>query len=104
MPISFIRMRITISGFKEDEVRQGLPDLLDEFRQRPYLLKPEAYWDEARQRMVVTVACEGDDPRIEGGVGGAIFDNVWDSVIACLNFTSDGIQFDIEDSVVLTDL
>jgi hypothetical protein len=102
--MSFVRTRISVSGFSEQEARNGLPHLFDEFSHRPYLLKPDAYWDEPRQRLVVIVAYEGDDPRIEGGVGGALFDIVWDCVIACLDFTSDGIHFDIEESVVLLNL
>lgn len=97
-----VSTRISVTGFNVDEVREGLPALIDELcERRDWLLKSDAFWDEARSRLVVTVEREGDDPLIEGGDGGANFDDVWDCVIACVNFSSKGIHFDIEESRVI---
>ena len=89
------------AGFAAAEVEDGLPHLIEEFRQRPWLLATNALWDDERSRLVVIVESDGSDPRIQGGVGGANFDEVWDCVNACFNFASDGIHFDIEASEVV---
>jgi len=101
MPV--VRTIISVAGFDEAEVRAGLDDLLDEFRHRPWMQRAGAYWDGATQRLIVTVECTGDNPQIEGGDGGANLDEVWDCVIACLHFSSEGIRFEVEESVVLPD-
>jgi hypothetical protein len=101
--MSRIRTRVSITGFNEAEVGAGLPHLIEEFGQRPWLLKTDAFWDGGRSRLVVTVQREGDDARIEGGDGGANLDEIWDCVIACVNFTSKGIHFDVEASEVVPD-
>jgi hypothetical protein len=95
-----VRTRISVSGFTEAEVRDGIPDLLAEFRERPWMLRPSASWDGHRGRLVVTVEGEGDDPNFWAK---ANLDQVWDCVIACINFSSEGIHFDVEDSAVVTD-
>ena len=97
-----VRTRVSVTGFNEAEVREGLPHLIEEFSQRPWLLKTEAFWDGERSRLVVTVEAKGSDARVDGGVGGANLDEVWDCVIACFNFTSDGIHFDVESSEVVS--
>jgi len=76
-----------------------LPDLLAEFGERPWLLKPSASWDADCGRLVVTIEREGDDPH---RCGEATFDEVWDCVIACIDFSSEGIHFDIEESTVVS--
>jgi hypothetical protein len=96
-----VRARISVTGFNEAEVREGLPHLVEEFSQRPWLLKTDACWDGGRSRLVVTVEAEGSDARVDGGVGRANLDEVWDCVIACFNFASDGIHVDVESSEVV---
>ena len=96
-----VRTRISVAGYSEGEVRGGLPHLLDEFRQRPWLLKADAFWDADQSRLVVVVEAAGDDPRIHGGHGGANFDEVWDCVFACIRFSSEAVRFDVEESVVV---
>ncbi|MCE9546463.1 MAG: hypothetical protein K8T25_13235 [Planctomycetia bacterium] len=93
--------RISIVGFTEDEVTTGLPELLDEFQQRPWLLNTVAAWDPKRSRLVVSVEREGEDVSLDGGCGGANRDEVWDCVIACINFSADEISFDVEESKVI---
>jgi hypothetical protein len=100
--MSHVRTRISVTGFSESEVREGLAELTEEFGRRPWLLKTDAYWDGERSRLVVTVEAEGSDARIDGGIGGANVDEVWDCVIACFNFASAGIHFDVEASDVLS--
>ncbi len=96
MPV--IRTQISVSGFDAAEVRDGLADLLTELRRRSWLLWSHASWDGNRQRLVVNVHREGDDPVFSGE---ATFDEVWDCVIACISFASDGIHFDIDESVAI---
>ena len=59
-----VRVTMTVSGFTQAEARGGLPDLLDEFQHRPWILRPTAVWDADRNLLVITVEYESDD--IEG--------------------------------------
>jgi hypothetical protein len=99
--MSHVRTRVSVTGFNEGEVRAGLPHLIDEFGHRPWLLKTDAFWDGERSRLVVTVQVEGNNARLQGGFGGASLDEISDCVIACFNFTSVGIHFDVETSEVV---
>ena len=95
--MAFVRTRISVSGFTAAEVRDGLADLLDEFRERPWILHPTAYWDASRRLLVVTTHYEGADP--DRG-GRAASDEVWDCVIACIN-AAKGLRFKVEESAVV---
>jgi len=94
-----LRTQISVSGFTQQEVERGLGDLLEEFAQRPWLLAPSARWDDHRKRLIVSVEREGESLAIEGGDTGATLDEVWDCVIACLEFESAGIHFDVDSSM-----
>jgi hypothetical protein len=52
--MSHVRTRVSVTGFNEAEVRAGLPHLIEELGQRPWLLKTDAFWDGERSRLVVT--------------------------------------------------
>ena len=99
--MALVRTRISVAGIAEAEVRDGLEHLLAEFRERPWIVRPGATWDDERGRLVVTTHYEGDDAE---RVGAAASDEVWDCVIACINFSSDRIKFELEESVVVNDL
>jgi hypothetical protein len=94
----FVRTRISVSGFTAAEVRAGLKELRGEFRERPWIIHAIASWDESRRRLVITTYYEGADA--EGG-GQAASDEVWDCVIACINFSSAGICFEVEEAVTV---
>jgi|GEM_PF-1394472 len=96
MPL--VRTRISVLGFTEAEVRDGLDHLLAEFRERPWIIRPAASWDSERGRLVVTTHYEGDDAE---SCSSAVLDEVWDCVIACITFASDGIHFDVEAEIIL---
>lgn len=93
-----VRTQISVSGFAQQEVEAGLEYLLDELAERPWLLEATACWDGPRKRLVVTIEREGGSLAVDGGDTGATLDEVWDCVIACLNFESDGIHFDVDAS------
>jgi hypothetical protein len=95
--------RFAIFGFKQAEAVAGIPHLVEEFRQRPWLSKTSAWWDSQRGCLVVAVEREGSNPAINGGEGGANLDEVSDCVIACIQFSSDGIRFSVEESSVVPD-
>lgn len=97
MSEAYIRTRISVSGLTAAEVQDGLADLLDEFRQRHWIFQPTAFWDDSLQSLVVTTHYEGTDAK---KAGRGAFDEVWDCVIACINFSSE-IRFEIEESVVV---
>jgi hypothetical protein len=92
--MSLVRTVISVSGFNEAEVQSGLPDLIAEFAERPWIIRPSAHWETTRQRLIVTTHYEGNEPEHDSQ---AALDEVWDCVIACLSFSSDGIHFDIDD-------
>jgi hypothetical protein len=89
-----VRVTMSVSGFTDVEASEGLPDLLDEFRQRPWILRPTAAWDANRKLILVAVEYESDDAE---GCRLAAHDEVRDCVIACFKF-QDQIAFKIEDS------
>ena len=95
-----VRTRISVVGFTEAEVRNALADLLAEFRERPWIIRPAAFWDAKRTRLVVTTHYQGDDADYLGRVAA---DEVWDCVIACIDFSSEGVHFDLEESAVVED-
>ena len=94
----FVKTRISVAGFREAEVRDGLADLLDELRARSWIICPAASWDSGSERLIVTTHYEGTDA---DALSRAVADEVWDCVIACLNFASEGIRFDIVESSVV---
>ena len=98
MPL--VRTNISVLGFNEAEVRSGLHDLVAEFAERPWIIRPSAHWDAKRDRLVVTTHYEGDEPE---SVSQAALDEVSDCVIACLSFSSEGIHVDIDDFALLPD-
>lgn len=93
--MAFVRTRIAVSGFTAAEVRDGLTDLLNEFRNRPSIIHLTGGLGclAPHRRLVVTTHYKGDDPdRLER----AASDEDWDLVIACINFTSKGMERSIE--------
>lgn len=87
-----VRTRISVAGFYDAEIGEALEDFLAEFNERPWLANPKAEWDSERKILLVTIETEGNDPKREAE---AVFDEVWDCVIAHFNFSSEGISFDI---------
>jgi hypothetical protein len=96
-----IRTQFSVAGFTEVEVQGGLANLREEFGQRPWFLSAEAVWDNSRRLLVIVVEREGQSPEVDGPDVRAALDEVWDCVIACLNFESDGIHFDVESSCIV---
>lgn len=90
--VGLVQVDISVRGLTEAEARSGLPDLLDEFRQRPWLLRPRACWYSARGCWSIGVDYEGHDKDL---CERAVFDELWDCVAACFPSVSD-IQFKIE--------
>lgn len=87
-----VRTKISVSGFNDAEITEGLQDFLAEFKERPWLTNPKAEWDSERKLLLVTIETEGDDPKLEAE---GVFDEVWDCVIAYFNFSSERVSFDI---------
>lgn len=92
--MSFVHVDVSVRGFTEEEVRSGLPDLLDEFQHRHWLRHPSAVWDAARSCLAIGIDYEGQDQKL---CGQAVLDEARDCVIACLQTSSD-IEFEIDDS------
>jgi len=83
-------VKIGVSGLTQAEVEEGLPHLLDEFGHRSRILIPQAYWDELTKRLVISVGYEINESFIED----VAMDEIWDCVIATINFQEE-IHFEI---------
>ncbi len=90
--------KISVAGFNDGEIAEGLQALLAEFRERPWLNKPRAEWDSGRKLLLVIIETEGDDPRFEAE---GVLDEVWDCVIACFNFPPERVSFDISEAMLI---
>ena len=80
-----VRTKISVAGFNDTEIGEGLQDFLAEFKERPWLANPKAEWDSERKLLLLTIETEGNDPKLEAE---AVLDEVWDCVIAYFNFSS----------------
>ena len=87
-----IRTKISVTGFNEAEIAEGMPYFRRYLRERPWLIEPIAEWDSQEKRLLVTIETEGDDPKLESK---GAFDEVWDCVIAAFGFSSERITLDI---------
>jgi len=87
-----VRAKFSVAGFNDAEIGEGLQDFLAEFMERPWLANPKVEWDSESKLLLVTIETEGNDPKLQAE---AVLDEVWDCVIACFNFSSEGISFDI---------
>ncbi|HZH29168.1 MAG TPA: hypothetical protein VEY11_00110 [Pyrinomonadaceae bacterium] len=90
--MSQVHTKISVAGFNDVEIAESLQDFLAEFSERPWLMNPQAVWDAEQKVLLVTVETEGDDPKLESE---GVFDEIWDCVIACFNFSSERISFNI---------
>jgi hypothetical protein len=93
-----VRTKISVAGFNDAEIAEGLQTLLAEFRERPWLNNPNAEWDSGRKLLLVIIETEGDDPRLEAE---GVLDEVWDCVIACFNFPPERVSFDISEAMLI---
>ena len=92
-----IQTSISVSGLSQREAEEGIPDLLEEFSERPWLLSTAAKWDAERERLVLTIEREGESLAVQGGDTGATLDEAWDCVIACIATEAD-IEFHVDSS------
>jgi hypothetical protein len=89
-PDKIYKVKIQISGFTKAQAEEGLPDLLDEIRSRPWRFDSQAYWEASTNKLVIIVGYEFEE-RLEDGV----FDEISDCVIATMDF-DEKVAFDIE--------
>ena len=87
-----IRTKISVTGFNDAEIAEGMPYFRRYLRERPWLVGPKAEWNAQENRLVVTIETEGDDPKLESE---GAFDEVWDCVIAAFGFSSERIALGI---------
>ncbi len=92
-----MRTLILVHGFTAAETGEGIPHLLAEFADR-HLLASDARWDDERGILLFTVESEDFGARLPGGTAGAHLDLVWDCVMACVQFSGEGIRFEVEAS------
>jgi hypothetical protein len=87
-----IRTRISVTGFNEAEVAEGMPYFRQYLRERPWLIEPKAEWNPQVNRLLVKIETVGEDPKLESE---GVCDEVWDCAIAAFRFSSEQIAFDI---------
>ncbi len=87
-----IRTRVSVTGFNDAEVAEGMPHFRRYLRGRPWLIEPIVEWNPQEDRLVVTIETEGVDPKFESE---GVLDEVWDCVIAAFGFSSERIDFDV---------
>jgi hypothetical protein len=87
-----IRTRISVSGFNDAEITEGMADFRQYLSERPWLTESRAEWNPLENQLLVTIETEGDDPKLESE---GVFDEVWDCTIAAFRFSSERIAFDI---------
>jgi len=87
-----IRTRISVTGFNDAEITEGIPYFRQYLRERPWLIEPKVEWSPQENRLLVTIETEGDDPKLESE---GVFDEVWDCVIAAFRFPSERLAFHI---------
>ena len=97
--MAHVRTRISAAGFNEAEIAKGLQDFIAEFQERQWLINPRVEWDSERKLLLITIVTEGDDPKFESE---AVFDEIWDCVIAYFKFSSERISFDILEAELIT--
>ena len=93
-----VRTKISVAGFNNAEIAEGLPDFLAELGERPWLVNAQAEWDAARSLLLVTMETQGNDPELESQ---GVLDEVWDCVIACINFAFGEISFNIVEAKLI---
>lgn len=89
-PNKIYKVKVSISGFKNAQVEEGLPHLRMELESRPWLFEPEAFWEDATGKLIVIVGYDLEE-RIEEGA----WDEISDCVLATMNFDKK-IEFDIQ--------
>jgi len=84
------KVKISIAGFTRAQVEEGLPDLLNEFKRRPWLFDAQAFWDDSENKLVTIIGYELNVRLEEGAI-----DEVSDCVLATMQFDKK-IDFDIQ--------
>ncbi len=101
MSVPGVRTTVSISGFTEDQAVPGIACILEELGARPWLRDVVVEWAAGRQRLVVTVASDGDNPAVQGGQGGANYDEISDCIWACYHFPEAGIELHVDASSLI---
>ncbi len=86
-----VRTKISVSGFNDAEIAEGLSYFRQYLGERLWLINPKAVWDSERSLLLVTIETEGENPKLESE---GTFDEVWDCVVAAFK-SSETISFDI---------
>ena len=87
-----IRTRISVTGFNDAEITEGIANFRQYLSERPWLTESNAEWNPKEGLLVVTIETQGDNPKLESE---GVFDEVWDCAIAAFRFSSEQIVFDI---------
>ena len=89
-PEKIYKIKVSVTGFTKAQVEEGLPELLNEFKQRPWMFETQAYWEDSTKKLITIVGYDLDISLEERA-----FDEVWDCVIATMQF-DEKISFDIQ--------
>jgi len=89
-PDKIYKVKISVTGLTRAQAEEGLPYLIDEYHQRPWLFETEAYWDETTNKLITIVGYDLEIRLEEGALG-----EVRDCVIATMQFDRE-IKFCVE--------
>jgi hypothetical protein len=87
-----IRTRISITGFNDVEITEGIADFRRYLSERPWLTESRVGWNPLEGELLVTIKTEGEDAKLESE---GVLDEVWDCAIAAFRFSSEQVAFDI---------
>lgn len=82
------RVTVSCTGITQDEAASGVPDLLEEFGERPWHENVSCYWE--ANKLLFTAENDYDS------TGDAVLDEFGDAVHACISWSSEEIRFAVE--------
>lgn len=85
------RIKIAVHGFTDKEGAEGAPDVLEELRERSWLLNPSVKWDKEQSLLLISIDYESDNLATAEE---AVHDEVWDCVISSIHFSGNEIHFE----------
>jgi hypothetical protein len=91
-------IKLAVSGFNDKEGSEGVSAILEEFRHRPWILNPKVNWDKTKSLLMISMEYEANDLN---DAEKTAQDEIWDCVIACIDFSGEQIHFEKLESKLL---
>lgn len=82
------RVTVSCTGVTKDEAVSGVPDILEEFRERPWHENVSCHW--YANKLLFTAENDYDS------IGDAVLDEFSDAVHACISWSAEEVHFAVE--------